>query len=85
MIGFHQASGYCPGHVAVTDSQFLQASLGQRILGAYYLGKYPWKYCYYTDDNDAFAGGVFYTDNILLNRLSNAVVASGGMGRAAKG
>lgn len=37
-VGFHQASGKCRGHVPVTDSHFLQASLGHRILGAYYLG-----------------------------------------------
>lgn len=36
--GFHQASGSCLGHVPVADSQYLHKSLGQRILGAFYLG-----------------------------------------------
>jgi hypothetical protein len=37
-LGFHHHSDQCRGHVTVTDSHYLQVLLGERILGAYYLG-----------------------------------------------
>ena len=35
-LGFHHYRDMCAGHVAITDSQYLQTYLGTRILGAYY-------------------------------------------------
>jgi hypothetical protein len=37
-LGFHHYSDQCRGHITVTDSHYLQVLLGERILGAYYLG-----------------------------------------------
>lgn len=37
-LGFHHSSSSCAGHVRVTDCHYLSASLGDRVLGGYFLG-----------------------------------------------
>jgi hypothetical protein len=37
-LGFHHSASSCAGHVRVTDCHHLSASLGERLLGGYFLG-----------------------------------------------